>query len=317
MTEKPALNNNEQSHLTSPPAYQISRRGLFRAAHRCSIGFVGLSLVGGAWGYAAEPHMAEVTRFDVALPHLPAAFDGFQIVHISDIHIDYGQTSQIINKFCHSIAELNADAVLITGDFFTVTPTAASTQHLIEALKPLRAKEGIWGIVGNHDVDSDNDEQRGKNARKAIRDAGVRLLDNEVHIFRRGDAELYLAGVDDLLLGSPDVKGVSAQIPPKSAAIFMGHEPDFAPEIARLGKFGLMLSGHSHGGQVCMPLIGPLVLPFGGKKYPRGWYDFGDPTDEKSSIMRLYTNRGLGTVGPRVRLLCRPEITVLTLKSSH
>ncbi len=98
-------------------------------------------------------------------------------------------------------------------------------------------------------------------------------------------------------------------LPEEGAAILLAHEPDFADESAATGRFDLQLSGHSHGGQVAIPFLGPLRLPLMGRKYPLGLYKVGR--------MTLYTNRGIGTVGLPVRFFARPEITVLTLTSSR
>ena len=303
--------------LSSSPAKQnsktsVSRRGLFKAATRGTLGLAAISIPTVAWGTEVEPTFVETSYHDVVLPNLPRSFDGFKLVQISDIHIDSGQASEFMLGVSRSIAQMNADAVVITGDFFTIAPTPESSKKLIEVLEPLSAKLGVWGIVGNHDI-GEFDPQWPINSRKTIVEAGVKLLNNEIHIFERGNDKLYLAGLDDFLLGEPDIEGIAAKIPANSAAILMGHEPDFAPEMAKTGQFGLMLSGHSHGGQICAPFSGPIHLPTGAKNFPRGWYDFESPS--KHGTMRLYTNRGIGTVGLNVRLLSRPEITVFTLKS--
>ena len=134
----------------------------------------------------------------------------------------------------------------------------------------------------------------------------VQTLINQTHVWERNGARLHLAGYDDFWAGAPDFDGVAAQIPAREAAIALGHEPDFAIEVAALDKFGLMLSGHSHGGQIALPGGIPIHVPTYAHKFPRGWYDVNG--------MRLYTNRGLGTVGVPLRFCSRPEISVFTLR---
>jgi len=118
-------------------------------------------------------------------------------------------------------------------------------------------------------------------------------------------AHLHVAGVNDYTERQDRLDHVLAHLPPAGAAILLTHEPDYADISSRSGRFDLQLSGHSHGGQVCPPLLGPLVLPRYGKRYPRGFYNVGG--------MALYTNRGLGMLWPHVRINSRPEITIFTL----
>ena len=141
-----------------------------------------------------------------------------------------------------------------------------------------------------------------------MRESGVRELFNDVHTFERGDTKLHLGGVDDPWLGAPDIKMVEAQIKDGEAAVLLAHEPDVALEYAENQKFGLMLSGHSHGGQICAPGGMPLRLPPLCELFPRGLY--------QTKGMWHYTNRGLGTVGPAMRFFSRPEITLIRLQAS-
>jgi predicted MPP superfamily phosphohydrolase len=146
--------------------------------------------------------------------------------------------------------------------------------------------------------------------RRALRAAGVRELPNQVLTVRRNDARLYIVGADDPWCKKANVAPIVKNLPSRGAAILLAHEPDYADNFCQYKRFDLQLSGHSHGGQVALPLIGPLALPGAGQKYPRGQYQVED--------MKLYTNRGLGTSGARgfhVRFNCRPEITLFTLRT--
>jgi predicted MPP superfamily phosphohydrolase len=143
--------------------------------------------------------------------------------------------------------------------------------------------------------------------RQTLQAAAVVELQNDVVSLQRGTAVLHLAGVDDIMVAANDLDAVLAKLPPDGPAILLAHEPDFADQSAATGRFALQLSGHSHGGQIVLPKIGPLRGPMF-KKYPNGRYQVGS--------MVQYTNRGVGTHTIRLRVNCRPEITVITLRSS-
>jgi predicted MPP superfamily phosphohydrolase len=132
-------------------------------------------------------------------------------------------------------------------------------------------------------------------------------VSNGFRTLRRGDDTLHLAGVDDLFARQARLHEVLTKLPVEGATILLAHEPDFADASASTGRFDLQLSGHSHGGQVRLPFIGAPYLPPYGRRYPCGLYELDG--------MLLYTNKGLGMFPPHVRFLCRPEITVFTLRA--
>jgi len=140
-----------------------------------------------------------------------------------------------------------------------------------------------------------------------LHQSGIKALNNSVYSLKRGNDFLHIAGVDDVAVGFDRMDVVESRLPEKGCAISLVHEPDYADISAKTGRFDLQLSGHSHGGQVVFPVIGPPILPRLARKYPTGLYKVKD--------MYQYTNRGLGMTPPYVRFNCRPEITVFTLES--
>lgn len=278
---------------------------------RFLVGAVGVGLAGvgtAQWSKRVEPNWTQVVHLDVPLRHLPRAFDGFTLAQISDIHIEGGDMRAHFPKVCQRVSSLNADCIVITGDFITY-PTNWAQSYFARTLPLLKAKEGVFGVRGNHDVVSINQQPRAKcNMRISMQEAGVRELFNDVHTFERGDDKLHLAGVDDPWLGHARIHKVEAKIPDGEAAVLLAHEPDFALDYAHNEKFGLMLSGHSHGGQVCWPGGVPIHLPPLCERFPRGMY--------QTKGMWHYTNRGLGTVGPALRFCARPEITLFHLRTA-
>jgi len=288
--------------MSSP---QPTKRKITRRRFLGGVAAVGVGAIGSwEWANHVEPFWTETTRIDIALPNLPRAFDGFQIAQISDIHIENGEMKTHFPLICDRVTALNADCIVITGDFITY-PSGGSQDYFARTLPLLKARGGVFGVRGNHDVRKDEDLKI-CNVRTAMLDGGVRELFNEVHVFERGGQRLHLAGVDDPWLGETDFERVQSAIPKDEAAVLLAHEPDVAAFYTLDKSFGLMLSGHSHGGQICLPGGIPVRVPPMSELFPRGLYRTGQ--------MWHYTNRGLGTVGPAMRFCSRPEISLFTLR---
>ncbi len=246
-----------------------------------------------------EPRLLRITRVALRLPRLAPEFDGYKVVQISDIHIDHWMMGDHLPRVVRLVNEQQPDLIAVTGDFVTET-RGLHGFNLVTSLRDLKASDGVFAVLGNHDYHLDSDILQ-----EVIREAGATALNNDVHVIRRRDATLYVAGIDDMQEGQPRLDILLDKMASKGAAILLAHEPDFADESAATGRFDLQLSGHSHGGQVRVPVLGPPHLPDFGKKYTRGLYRVRD--------MYLYTNSGIGMLPPYVRFNCRPEITVFTL----
>jgi predicted MPP superfamily phosphohydrolase len=167
----------------------------------------------------------------------------------------------------------------------------------------LRARLGVFAILGNHDVASVPDF-----ITECLENHGIRVLRNTSLPIEQGKARFWLAGIDDVMQGVPDLSRTLTSIPKEETVVLLSHEPDFADEAA-LHPIDLQLSGHSHGGQIWLPIIGAPWLPPYAQKYPRGKYQVGRLT--------LYTNIGLGTIRVPMRLNCTPEITLFTLRAGR
>jgi predicted MPP superfamily phosphohydrolase len=249
-----------------------------------------------------EPRRLEVVRLELTLPRLAAAFDGYRIVQIGDLHLDDWSKPERLDRTAEMVNEERPDLVVVTGDFASYSARRLDTGRLVGALRRLSAPDGVLAILGNHDYLTDV-----KLIRQCIREAGLTELINEVVTLERGGSELPVAGIDDVMEGRSRLDLVLGELPESGAAVLLAHEPDFADVAAATGRFDLQLSGHSHGGQVRVPLLGRAVLPPFSQRYTRGLHRVGG--------MLVYTNRGLGTVHARLRFGCRPEITALTLRS--
>lgn len=285
---------------------RLSRRDFLKIAGCLSV--TSLALVGtgaASIGFLNEPDELEVTELTIKLPRLSSKFFGFRIAQISDIHMGSWMNGERLRKVVDLVKLQKPDLVAITGDFFTGPvwnrKLKIAAEELIAEISELTSEYPTVGVLGNHDYWSDPDEVRAALAR-----CGVIEIGNAVHTLERGGEQLHIAGVDDIWYDHDNLDDVLSRLPETGEAILLAHEPDFADESALTGRFGLQLSGHSHGGQIVLPLVGAPVLPRLGKKYPSGLYKVQD--------MWQYTNRGVGMLEPAVRINCRPEISIFTLE---
>lgn len=248
-------------------------------------------------------------RVDLTLPRLPEKWDGLRIAQLSDFHYDPDFSAIPIQKAVNVINSLHPDLVVLTGDFVTQEffhRHIFGTPHPVMAVIPcaemlsgLHSKYGSYAVLGNHDVwcgaDTIIDKLQAKN---------ISVLRNSSLPLEKDGQRLWLAGVDDVFEGAPDLPKTLSKVPSGECVILLCHEPDYADTV-RQYPVDLQLSGHSHGGQIRLPLIGPPYLPALGQKYPIGLYNFGHLT--------LYTNVGIGTIRIPARWNCPPEITLFTL----
>lgn len=291
-----------------PTVERLSRRR-FLVGGLC--GAAGLAVYSGE----VERHWLEVTERDFFLSGLPAGLNGMRIVQLSDIHLEHFTEPFFLRKVIDRVNGIRPDLVLLTGDFVT-----ASSHPSRGAAKSARAAawkcagmlsgldcKAMYAVLGNHDFGVGP-----KAVVEALETNGITVLRNVCTPIERAGSRLWLAGVDDPYEGHPDLE---LAIPPpirnvpNEPVILMCHGPDYADNLLRhpAGEaVDMMLSGHSHGGQVRLPLVGALVLPPYGRKYVEGWFRLGS--------LQLYVNRGLGTVGLPFRFNCPPEISVFTLR---
>ena len=277
----------------------LSRRDFLRGAFAVTVSATAVSTAGVAATVLVERGWLDVNPQPVHLTRLVPEFSGYRVAHFSDIHMDDWMTAARLANIVETINAQQPDLIAFTGDLVTrhIDRYAA---NLVATLSQLTAPDGVVAVLGNHDHWTD-----ATLARRILHAAGIQVLDNAVHIVHRGTAVLHVAGVDDYWQQQARLDVVLQNLPADGAAILLAHEPDFADVAAASGRFDLQLSGHTHGGQVCLPLVGPIVLPRYGRKYPLGRYQVGQ--------MIQYTNRGVGMVQPQIRINCRPEITLFTL----
>jgi hypothetical protein len=244
-------------------------------------------------------------RVTIPIAGLPPALEGLRIVQMSDLHLHPYTQIGLIEQAVDLANRLEPDLVALTGDY--VLSSGASILELAPVLGRLRARLGVFAVLGNHDM-----WKGPRTITQELEQAGITVFANAGRALQieRGDERgtLYLAGLSDGLTGHPDLRHALRDMPSNATCILLMHVPDVADEYAADGRVALQLSGHSHGGQVRLPGRGALILPPMGVKYDHGLYRVGD--------MWLYTNRGIGVTGPPVRFNCRPEVTQITLTTT-
>jgi hypothetical protein len=256
----------------------------------------------GAAGYAfGNTWCIEVRRQTIALPNLPPAFEGKTIAVLADFHHGPFVGVSFIRGAADLAQSLAPDAIALVGDF------GHGQQHLDERLPPcldalsaLHAPLGVFAVPGNHDI-----AKVGNAYDRAIRNTPLTDLTNRAVRVTIGAESLWFAGVDDLWYGNPDLRAALDGVPERAAVVLLSHNPDFA-ESDPDPRVGLMLSGHTHGGQVYLPIVGaPWVPSRFGEKYVAGLV--------QGPATQVYVTRGIGETGVPLRLNCPPEINLLTL----
>lgn len=289
------------------PAQQLTRRSLLKTL---AYGTVGTALYAGE----VERHWIDVVHRDIFVNGLPQEFHGMKVVQLSDIHLNEYTEPFLLREAVDHINRLRPDMVLLTGDYVSaeVLPKKMTMSAAWECAGLLSqiACPRRFAILGNHDCMAGEDE-----ISDALRQNGIPVLRNAFVPIERGRSRLWLAGLEDPVCGRPDPDHTipaSIRNQANEPVILMCHAPDFVDELLRhpAGRsVALMLSGHTHGGQVRIPLLGAFHLPPGGRKYIEGWFSMGS--------LQLYVNRGIGSVGVPFRFNCRPEITSFTLRTAR
>lgn len=254
-------------------------------------------------------HELDLVPRTLAIANLPSAFHGFRIAQISDIHLDEFTEPFFLERVVRHVNALAADMVLLTGDFvthgsLTFLNGRSAAYHCAEILSTLTCALR-FACLGNHDV-----AVSAPLVINALTTNGIPVLVDDHLPIERNGSRFWLAGVNDPGTTNPRLE-LAVPPQPDGPVILMAHEPDYADTVRQHPRGALvdvMLSGHTHGGQIRLPFMGPLVLPPMGKIYAEGLFHLGN--------MQLYVNRGIGAVGIPFRLNCPPEITIFTLQSA-
>ena len=240
----------------------VSRRDFLRLLKIAGLDLALLTFGGSLYMSKYEPSWLDVTELKLRLPRLPKSFSGFRLVQISDLHFGGWMDTDRLEEVFSAVSSLSPDLLAITGDL-TYGHTRHSPQEdqerytdLVRVLSSYTGEFLTVGANGNHDHWVDPTVMQW-----IFQAGGVGDLNNATHVLKSGGESLYLAGVDNIWYREDRLDLVQAQIPKGECAILLAHEPDFADTSALDGRFDLQLSGHSHGGQIVVPFLGPPILP--------------------------------------------------------
>ncbi|CAM3685731.1 metallophosphoesterase [Mesobacillus zeae] len=284
---------------------KMTRRSFLRKISTSMLAIVGTGTGGYYYARNIEPRFLETVRHDVKKKNLPQGFDGIRIAVFSDTHLGFQYDLKQLSKLTDTVMSLKPDMILFAGDLLDNPQSFSEEKAIISELGRLKAPLGKFAVYGNHDHGG-----YGSGLYKNIIEAsGFTLLLNESRSVKLLDgSSIWVAGIDDAMLGKPDIRTAVANIPEQEFTILMSHAPDLADNAFQYG-IQLQVSGHSHGGQVKIPFYGPLITPPFATKYTEGFYSVG-----QDAPMTLYVSRGLGTTRMPFRFLSRPELTLLTLR---
>ena len=247
------------------------------------------------------PSEIDLVEVNITLPDLGKNFVNYRILNLTDVHLGQWVNPEYLSDLIDYVNTLNFDLATLTGDYFSYVLDGYE-DSLKDSFKKLKAKDGKFGVLGNHDH-----WMGAEKIRKLFKESDIVDLSNDVCVLSRGEDKLNLAGVDSSTVCADNLDKVLAKLD-DCPTVLLAHEPDFANESSQTGKIDLQISGHSHGGQFIIPKV--ETTPFRGPnstKYPVGLYKIRD--------MMQYTSKGLGTNSFRIRINCNPEITIITLKS--
>jgi uncharacterized protein len=242
-----------------------------------------------------------IRRIALGFDHLPESFCGFKILHLTDLHAD-GLTG-LADAICKRIQGLEVDLCVMTGDYrFDVRGPCHNIYPPMERiLRSVNARQGVVGVLGNHDVSEEI---------PAFDCLGMRMLINQALELRRGHDSVWVIGLDDPhYYGCDDLPGTLKGLPLEAFKILLVHTPELIEEAEASGV-DLYLCGHTHGGQICLPFIGPIVFNANcPRAYARGVWQYKN--------LQGYTCPGVGTSGVPVRFFCPPEIGLLELRCAR
>lgn len=246
-----------------------------------------------------EPYNYLVSETDVFINNLPERFEGFRITQLTDIHHSKILGLSEVQRVVSLAQQTKPDMFVLTGDY--ATSYRRFIEPCAEALAPLSAPEGVWAVLGNHDHYTDPELTT-----RALERQHIAVLNNRNTIVHRGPDVMQLSGIDDWSWNGADWEKAFAGLNKEKATILLSHQPSVL-EFEETKNVSLILSGHTHGGQIKLPWLGaPARFATKDLRYAQGLFTYGS--------VQLYVSSGTGVIGLPVRFGVRPEIAVLRLK---
>ena len=266
---------------------------------------LGTALAAAAGAYAlVEPARLKVRREEITSERWPEALDGLRIGVVSDLHagaphVDERKLARVVDR----LNDEKPDLIALLGDYSDPTVRGGgepvAPERVAERLAGLNNQLGIFAVLGNHDW-----VHYGSRVPRALRHAGIEVLENDAVAIEHNGAVLWVAGLAESSQRRPDATAALAMVPSGQALIALTHDPDLFPQVR--DRATLTLAGHTHGGQVSVPLLRRRVAPTRGG-YVQGLVNEGGG--------HLYVSRGVGTAHLPIRLNAPPEVALLTLRA--
>ncbi len=258
----------------------------------------GLTALAGSYAVFIERNLVQVNRYKIPIADLPASFHGFTLAHLTDLHFGFLVSESFLEKIVQRTNKLRTDAIVCTGDYVHRRNTTVEIDKVWPILSKLKAKYGVYSVLGNHDHWADADrsiywlDKTGQN----IRHEGKAIV--------RGRDRIFIGGAGDYWQDDLKIDQAFYHSDESDCRILLAHNPDSIDSNFSV-KLSLVLSGHTHGGQVVLPFVGPPILPVKNKLYSSGLI-----TTSKAPV---FISRGIGWAIYPVRFNCFPEIAVLEL----
>ena len=247
-----------------------------------------------------ERHRFQVNTYKIPVPNLPPAFNGFTIVHLTDIHYGFLMPLKVVKQLLNKANSIERDIIVCTGDNVHQRNNAGQIDALWPELSKLTAPRGVYSVLGNHDHWADFSRSR-----HWLNKSGQNLRHKAIAI-NKGAQKIWLGGCGDYMEDKIGLDLAFGNVPPGDCKIALAHNPDTADTFFKT-RVDLMICGHTHGGQVNIPFWGAPILPVHNKSYISGLV-----TTPKTSI---FISKGLGWTILPVRFNCLPEIAVLKLEA--
>lgn len=284
---------------------KISRRVFLKRIFGSLLSIIGIGTGGFYYAREIEPNFLDLQTLSITHSLIPKGFNGVKLIQFSDTHLGFQYEWGQLEKLVQKINNQQPDIVCFTGDLMDAPNRYQHLDRIHSILKKINAPLGKFCVYGNHDHGG-----YGSTLYKNVMEAsGFVLLQNEHSTIELLDrSSISIAGIDDAMLGKPDIPKSLQGIRDKQYTILLSHAPDLADQAANF-PVHLQLSGHSHGGQVQIPFYGALITPPFAQKYHEGEYLIKE--------MSLYVNRGIGTTRLPFRFLSRPELTVFIFQSQE
>lgn len=253
----------------------------------------------GTYSVFIERYHLQINHYRIDLPRLPEAFERFRILQLADLHYGPYQRWSYIEKALEKATGIQCDLIALTGDYMHKTHDPKKVRQMWKALNQLKAPGGVFNVLGNHD------HWAGHELAMELLETSGQSLRKKTTTLTLGNDRMHIGGAGDLWEDHFEIAPVFKNVPDEEFRILLAHNPDSVDTIEG-PPMDLILSGHTHGGQIVLPFIGALKLPVKNKTYNQGLI----PTKNGP----VFISRGIGTAILPIRFNCPPEIAILELR---